>query len=563
MRGLDRIFRFRTSVQAVKSIFNPKSLFATGAPGLWYDLSLTDGTLFQNVVGTIPVTAVEQPVGLVLDKSKGLALGPELVTNGDFSNGTTGWGTLAATITAAEGACVVTATGAYAGVGRLLSTAIGKTYKVSVDLKQHNAGIKNVFLYVGPNISNGLYGSKIIGSAPVDNSYFIFTATTTTVVVSVAGGSNFVSGDSFTVDNISVRELPGNHAFQTTSASRPVLSARYNLLTATEAIGGPAWPTKSGSFVLNAGSSPTGTNTATLHTATTTDPYVYQSVVLSAGVYIFKVWVKGVGSSIGKQGTLRCGGHISSNFELTPDWRLCTTTFTVTAGTFNTGVEFPESAVIGDQVYVWGADLRVANDGVGLPPYQRVNTATDYDTVGFPLYLRFNGSTQFLQTNSIDFSSTDKVLVAAGVRKLSDAAVGVVAELSANAGTTAGAFWILGPNSANAANYNFRSSGTLPGSTANYTNSGVAAPVTSVLGAQGNISGKTEILRLNGIQVAAATSNQGTGNYGNYPLYIGARADTALFFNGRLYSLIIAGIKPTDAQILGVETYINKLTKAY
>ena len=66
MRGLDRIFRFRTSVQAVKSIFNPKSLFATGAPGLWYDLSLTDGTLFQNVVGTIPVTAVEQPVGLVL-----------------------------------------------------------------------------------------------------------------------------------------------------------------------------------------------------------------------------------------------------------------------------------------------------------------------------------------------------------------------------------------------------------------------------------------------------------------------------------------------------------------
>ena len=72
------------------SPFSPLSLFSGGAPGAWYDPS-DYSTLFQDSAGTTPVTAVEQPVGLMLDKSQGLVLGPELVTNGDFSNGTTGW----------------------------------------------------------------------------------------------------------------------------------------------------------------------------------------------------------------------------------------------------------------------------------------------------------------------------------------------------------------------------------------------------------------------------------------------------------------------------------------
>ena len=48
--------------------------------------------MFQDRAGTTPVTADGQTVGLILDKSKGLVLGSELVTNGDFCtdcNGTT------------------------------------------------------------------------------------------------------------------------------------------------------------------------------------------------------------------------------------------------------------------------------------------------------------------------------------------------------------------------------------------------------------------------------------------------------------------------------------------
>lgn len=48
--------------------FNPSQLFSAGEQGVWYDP--TDfSTLFQDSAGSTPVTAVEQSVGLILDKS--------------------------------------------------------------------------------------------------------------------------------------------------------------------------------------------------------------------------------------------------------------------------------------------------------------------------------------------------------------------------------------------------------------------------------------------------------------------------------------------------------------
>lgn len=48
--------------------FSPASLFSGGQQGAWYDPSDVN-TLFQDSAGTTPVTAVGQPVGLILDKS--------------------------------------------------------------------------------------------------------------------------------------------------------------------------------------------------------------------------------------------------------------------------------------------------------------------------------------------------------------------------------------------------------------------------------------------------------------------------------------------------------------
>jgi len=58
--------------------FSPASLFASNEPGVWYDPS-DISTLYQDTAGTTPVTAPAQTVALMLDKSKGLTLGSELV----------------------------------------------------------------------------------------------------------------------------------------------------------------------------------------------------------------------------------------------------------------------------------------------------------------------------------------------------------------------------------------------------------------------------------------------------------------------------------------------------
>ena len=55
-------------VMAGRGGFNPKALFSANEQGVWYDPS-DFSTLFQDAAGTTPVTAIEQPVGKILDKS--------------------------------------------------------------------------------------------------------------------------------------------------------------------------------------------------------------------------------------------------------------------------------------------------------------------------------------------------------------------------------------------------------------------------------------------------------------------------------------------------------------
>jgi hypothetical protein len=60
--------RLTAIASAVKRLFSPASLFRNAEQGVWYDPSDLS-TLFQDSAGTTSVTAVEQPVGLMRDKS--------------------------------------------------------------------------------------------------------------------------------------------------------------------------------------------------------------------------------------------------------------------------------------------------------------------------------------------------------------------------------------------------------------------------------------------------------------------------------------------------------------
>lgn len=190
---------------------------------------------------------------------------------------------------------------------------------------------------------------------------------------------------------------------------------------------------------------------------------------------------------------------------------------------------------------------------LSMPTLQR-------DTNG-SYYLLFDGSNDGLATSPIDMTGCSSVSVFAGVRKLSDATYGMIAELSASAGANAGAFYLDGPEGA-ASNYGFYSRGTsAPASPSTAT--GFASPVTTVLAGLATIATASNIIRANGAQVGSSALSQGTGNYGNYPLYVGRRGGTTFPFNGWLYGLIVRGDVTNQTQVSLVENWLNNITKAF
>lgn len=198
--------------------------------------------------------------------------------------------------------------------------------------------------------------------------------------------------------------------------------------------------------------------------------------------------------------------------------------------------------------------------------YQRVgSSAFDVTEAGVQSlgYLSFDGVDDFLVTPTIT-PNVDKAQVFAGVRKLSDAAQGMLVELSTSAFANNGAFNVQAPaGGALVGEYGLLSRGTVAQLIA-ASNSAYAAPVTNVLSALADISGDLATLRVNGTQAAQSTADQGTGNFLAYPLYIGRRGGTSLPFNGNLFSLVVRfGANLTTDTITSTETYVNGKTGAY
>ena len=172
-------------------------------------------------------------------------------------------------------------------------------------------------------------------------------------------------------------------------------------------------------------------------------------------------------------------------------------------------------------------------------------------------YLQFDGVDDFLQTNNIDFTMTDKVSLFAGVRKLSDAATGVVAEFSAISTTNTGTFSMYAPYDVTLKGYAFRSRYSTSADTITVS---PLSPDTSILTGHGDISGDKATLRINGIMIAQKNTDQGSGNYGNYPIYIGRRGGVNFPFNGYLYGLIGIGRLTTDSETIALEKETAKRT---
>jgi hypothetical protein len=324
-------------------------------------------------------------------------------------------------------------------------------------------------------------------------------------------------------------------------------ATRRNLLTDTESFGVAGWVKTSTTVTDNTVISPDGTTTADSLNgsgAGSLSRVVYQNITRAVPATFSVYAKKGTSDFIQlltdqanngfvnfdlNNGTLSATTATGTITDVGNGWYRCSMAITSgsTFGNIYIGLVTSNSAAryeantLTTTVYLWGAQLEAG-------------TLTDYQRVG-----------------------TDKMTVMAGVRKNSDAAVGMIVELTASLGGNNGSFAMFTPNTAAATTYSFGSRGST--AVIADSSSGFAAPLTSVATLQANIASDSVLGRLNSVQVATSSSDQGSGNYSNAIVYIGSRGGSSFRFNGILYTLIIRGATTPTGTIADFEKNLLRL----
>ena len=264
-------------------------------------------------------------------------------------------------------------------------------------------------------------------------------------------------------------------------------------------------------------------------------------------------------------GALLASGSYGTGFTIvgTPtaisagnEWYFCELEFTAPAGSvfgwfgITNGINNSYAGDITKGIYIWGADLRPSNDGVGLPPYQRVNIATDYDAVGFPQAESFDGIDDF-QITAAGGGSTSAFFFCAAIRLNK---VGAAQTIFSDTGTNTG--YRVRINVSNQLEFS-------AGNGAAYTTINTTA--TLGIGSRVVITCWHDGANLN------AQINNGTVAQGAFASAIAGTAQITLgrdnnaatsYFGGRLYQEVYTKDDvPTPSEIAATKTYCANLGK--
>lgn len=385
------------------------------------------------------------------------------------------------------------------------------------------------------------------------------------------------------------------HATQATSTQRPTyginpITGTRNLLTYTEQFDNAVWNKNNTTVSVDATVAPDGLQTADKLEETAVTGffgYIRNPTAAFSTIYTLSFYAKSAErnfasvnlSALGMSGTFNLstgqttitgGSPVLSAISMGSGWWRCTITATTppsglnllynVIGTALNANTLSYAGTAGNGIYIWGAQLELGSTATA---YQKVVSQYEVTEAGVQSasYLAFDGVDDGMVTNTIT-PAIDKVQVFAGVRKLSDAAQGMVVETSGNASSSAGSFHLQAPGVSGQASYRFASGGTvrlLLDTPATYP-----APITNVVTGLNDIAVSSTTIRVNGVLSINSSASQGTGNYLAYPLYIGRRGGSSLPFNGRFYSLITRfGANLTDSQITSTESWVNAKTGAY
>jgi hypothetical protein len=570
---------FQLEQSATPSTYQPITDFNTE-----FKAAYPTHSLYVDSNGVAPAVYPGDQVGLVIDSSRGGLenLGPELVTNGGFDSDT--WWSKGTGVTISGGLANYNTVALNNGVFRSGVVTAGKFYVVTFTVASFSSG--GVRVYTGGNrtstyAATGTY--RVFCLAGSSDTQLIFEATS--------------AGTVLTLDDISVKEIPGVHPYQTTSGSRPALcrtpdGGRRNLLTYSEQfdVTSGGWAKNAATITANSTTAPDGTTTADTITATAAFGNFNQVSSQSSTTFTMSIYAKKNGFDqieLGITNNNAYGHGFAARFDLTTGLYVSQRTFgtgyTLTgysiadagngwyritcSGTISVAAApcgwagLTASAVNGSTVFVWGAQLET---GSSATTYQRVTTTHDVTESGKRdcWGLLADGSDDSLITSSVDFSSTDKMTVMAGVRKNSDSADAIVCELTASYSTNAGSFYLCAPEASAPLSYSSASRGTASSNSsfrAGFAAATGAAPDLAILSTTHDLSGDLTTLRRNGVAASNATGDKGSGNFANSAIYTFRRGGSTLYFPGILYTLIIRGAATPTGTIADFEKNLLRI----
>jgi len=382
----------------------------------------------------------------------------------------------------------------------------------------------------------------------------------------------------------------GNHATQSITASRPVLSARYNLLTYSEQFDNASWLKANSYITANAILSPFGqlTSDKLIASSTSSVHAVYKTVPTVVGIQTFSVYLKKSGYdfaaiSISNNGIITAGnesiqvfdllnGTVGNSYNTSPilatinhigdDWYLCEIQFSIPTTSANINVfnvptnSNPRNPFVGDDVsgvYLFGADLR-AGDISGI--YQRITTATDYDTnpAYFPKYLRFDGIDDYLNLPYMGLYAGGACSVVAGFQSnISTIEQELLAERNTSTTTPVALFWSRIANSINSGLFYRDDSNSSIVNIRDSTLEDTNTKILSVVDSGSNIKS-----RYNGALKFSANPTRSTITLNTTTIGAYVSTNTSGFLNGKLYGLIITKSALSDSQRIACERHLAR-----
>jgi hypothetical protein len=394
-------------------------------------------SLYVDSNGVAPAVYPGDQVGLVIDSSRGGLenLGAELVTNGGFDSDT--WWTKSTNVTISGGLANYNTVALNNGVFRSGVVTAGKFYVVTFTVASFSSG--GVRVYTGGNrtstyAATGTY--RVFCLAGSSDTQIIFEATS--------------AGTVLALDNISVKEIPGIHPYQTTSGSRPALcrtpdGGRRNLLTYSEQfdVTSGGWVKFQSTISPNATTAPDGTLTADslIDTVASQEHNAYQTATTTTAT--FSCYAKASGRSVvGLRAYNSASQFYTAIFDLSGGtvtlenetgttfsgvsaaisdsgngWYRCSITYTRSFGLTYHVIDLATSTTPtlgaggsefytgnGTGIFIWGAQLET---GSSATTYQRVTTTHDVTESGKRdcWGLLADGSDDSLITTSVDFNT--------------------------------------------------------------------------------------------------------------------------------------------------------------